>query len=108
MPLFHLFHGLLAFLLTKAYGALIGDSNSVVCTPEYYGSPPVAQCNMMLATFASHYDNQPRYFDEEQLRADGLNWLGVFNTYPTEVVQLPGYWSSGQSKLLARGRVNID
>ena len=50
---------------------------------------------MMLAAFASNFDNQPRYFDEEQVRAIGLNWPGVSNKYLTEVVQLPAYWSSG-------------
>ena len=93
MPLFPLFHGLLAFLLTKAHGVVIGDS--VRCTKEFYGSPSVSQCGMMLAAFAPSADNRPRYFDEEQVRANGLNWPGVFNNYPTEVVQLPGYWSLG-------------
>lgn len=93
MSLFPLLCGLLAFLLADAYGALIGDS--IHCGTEFYGSPPAAQCGMMLAAFASSTDNQPRYFDEEQLRANGLNWPGVRNNYRTEIVQLPAYWSAG-------------
>ena len=99
MYLFPLFYGLLAFLLTKAYGAVIGDT--VHCTKEFYGSPSARQCDMVLADFASNIDSQPRYFDEEQLRADGLNWPGVNNNYHTEVVQLPAYWSAGEFKILA-------
>lgn len=93
MLLSPLSHGLLALLLTGAYGAPI--EYTPFCTKEFWGSPPVLSCGIMLAAFASNTDNQPRYFDEEQLRADGLNWPGVFNNYRTEVVQLPAYWSSG-------------
>ena len=99
MSLSPLFYGLLAFLLFKAYGAVIGDT--VHCTKELYGSPSVRQCDTLLAAFASNIDSQPRYFDEEQLRADGLNWPGVNNNYQTEVVQLPAYWTAGKSKILA-------
>ena len=93
MSLLRLLYGLLAFQLIEAYGALIGDS--IHCQTDFYGSPSAAQCGMLLAAFASSTDNQPRYFDEEQLRANGLNWPGVRNNYRTEIVQLPAYWSSG-------------
>ena len=99
MLLSPLSHGLLALLMTGAYGAPLEDTIS--CTKEFWGSPPVLPCRNMLAGFASHTDNQPRYFDEEQLRANGLNWPGVHNNFRTEVVQLPAYWSSGQYGLLA-------
>ncbi|KAK0516387.1 hypothetical protein JMJ35_000990 [Cladonia borealis] len=89
------------FYVTEAYGALIGDS--LHCQKEYYGSPPVAQCGMLLAAFASSTDNQPRYFDEEQLRANGLNWPGVRNNYRTEIVQLPAYWSAGTCNIALYG-----
>ena len=93
MLLFPLFHGLLAFLLAKAYGAPIEDP--IFCKARYWGSPPLRECSMILAALASNTDNQPRYFDEEQLRVNGLNWPGVANSYQTETVQLPAYWSSG-------------
>ena len=93
MFLFPLFHGLLAILLVIAYGAPLEDF--IFCKEEYWGSPPVHLCGTLLAALASINDNQPRYFDEEQLRVNGLNWPGVANSYQTEVVQLPAYWSSG-------------
>ena len=99
MLLSPLSHGLLALLLTGAYGAPLDDT--IFCRKEFWGSPPVLPCRTMLAGFASHTDSQPRYFDEEQLRANGLNWPGVYNNFPTEVVQLPAYWSSGQYRSLA-------
>ena len=102
---FLLFHGLLALLLTEAYGAPIDDIP--FCKNEFWGSPPPLQCGRMLAAFASNTDDQPRYFDEEQLRVNGLNWPGVFNNFRTEVVQLPAYWSSGKSELLAWRKVTM-
>ena len=76
-----------------AYGAPI--EAGIFCKEEYWGSPPMHQCGTILAALASNIDNQPRYFDEEQLRVNGLNWPGVANGYQTEVVQLPAYWSLG-------------
>lgn len=93
MIFFLLFLGLLALLSTEAYGAPIDDMP--FCRKEFWGSPPTLQCGIMLAALASNTDKQPRYFDEEQLRVNGLNWPGVFNNYRSEVVQLPAYWSSG-------------
>ena len=65
------------------------------CTTSTYGSPRPVQCSRMLNAFASFGDQQARYFDEEQLRANELDWPGVVNIYRTEIVQLPAYWSSG-------------
>lgn len=83
----------LSFFLA-VYTALAAQ---IACVKEYYGAPSPRDCDELLESFADGNDNQPRFFDEEQLRIPGgLNFPGVQNVYPTQVVQVPAYWSLGK------------
>ncbi len=69
-------------------------ANRVSCIKEYYGTPKPSDCDELLGIVADANDDQPRLFDQEQLRImGGLNFPGVKNVYPAQVVQVPAYWS---------------
>ena len=97
MVLFSGYHAYIFYLLTSITAASITQTT---CLKELYGSPRPSDCEELLKSFADIYDDQPRLFDEEQLRTpDGLYFPGVKNDYPTSIVQLPAYWSLSQSLL---------
>lgn len=69
----------------------------VSCIKEYYGTPRASDCDELLGIFANANDDQPRLFDDEQLRTPGgFSFPGVKNTFPSQVVQVPAYWSLSQ------------
>lgn len=69
----------------------------IECAKDYYGTPSSQDCDSLLESFADSSDNQPRLFDDEQLRTPGgFDFPGVHNIYPTQVVQVPAYWSLGE------------
>ena len=81
-------------------GAFIRASfaNQGACSKEIYGTPRPLDCLELLRSLADINDNHPRLFDEEQLRTPGGSvFPGVKNIYPTQVFQLPGYWSLSRS-----------
>lgn len=69
----------------------------VSCNRDNYGTPRASDCDELLRIFANPTDDQPRLFDDEQLRTPGgLNFPGVKNVFPDQVVQVPAYWSLSQ------------
>lgn len=84
----------LSYFLVPVHHAV---ATQISCSKELYGVPRASDCEELLQSFADLSDDQPRLFDEEQLRtSDGLHFPGVKNDYPTSVVQVPAYWSLGE------------
>ena len=87
-------YGYLLYVFWLLVLVSISLSSEIGCLKDIYGSPRPSDCEQLLSSFADERDNQPRLFDEEQLRSPiGFDFPGVENRYPTEIVQLPAYWS---------------
>lgn len=89
---------LLTFL--AAYLCLISASlaEQIQSRKKWYGSPNSIDCAELLKAVVDGNDHHARYFDEEQVRTgDGLDFPGVVNHYPAQIVQLPTFWSQGIS-----------
>lgn len=87
----------LSYLLVLCLITQHSLASRVSCVKEYYGTPRSSDCDELLGIFADANDNQPRLFDDEQLRTPGgLSFPGVKNVYPDQVVQVPAYWSLSQ------------
>ena len=93
-----MFQGIVFIVL---FACLLQQIQSIVaiqiaCNREYYGAPNLQDCEALLSLLP--YDDQERLFDEEQLRLpDSLNYPGVDNVYPSQVFQIPAYWSLSMS-----------
>ena len=73
-------------------------ASRIACHGDLYGAPRAPDCDTLLKSFAWLNDDQPRIFDEEQLRVPNGQWFpGVKNEYSTHVAQMPAYWSLSQS-----------
>ena len=92
----------LSLLLLK----FTSQAPAVNCRNDLFGTPDSADCFWLLSQIADWNDDQPRIFDEEQLRnPSALEFPGFKNIYPTEIVQMPSFWSfsAAYSVLFANG-----
>lgn len=65
-----------------------------ICHSELYGRPDPKDCTALFEKIISSQNFGARFFDEEQLRAEGdHSWPGVTNVFPQPIVQLPKYFS---------------
>ena len=64
------------------------------CNVKKYGKPLESDCTTLFQKFTEPQVLQPRFFDEEQLRAEpDLSWPGIDNPFVPSIVQVPKSFS---------------